>query len=300
MTSIYTKNLQFDSSIEALYASLNSSKNSNDELLLNIDSTNWVCPYGIASIITSARIWYDWTNQKTILTKTHQKIFSYLERMDVFDVCSQFLSIDDTLPAQKRFDRSENSQKLLEVLVIPSDEQSNSIVVKQALRRAKEILQTWLNEPELVASVLTLLSEISHNITHSQDEGFAIIQRYKQSYSHDSDLASDIHIVIADLGIGIEQSLTRQHPHLSKQSDNGSDFIIHALKKGPSGMPGIRGLGLNRVKNLVQKWNGELIIRSMNSKVQIRNKDYPIIEDELPLVPGVQVSIIVRGKAGIP
>lgn len=299
MTSICVCNLQFDSSIEALYADLNTLRMSSNKLYLQMDSTNWIYPYGIVSVITAARIWYGWTKQRTVLARTQQSLSSYLERMDVFDVCNQFLSTDHTVPAQKRFDRSENSPRLLEVLAIPGSEQTNPIVVKQALRRAKKILQTWLNQPELVDSVLTLLSEISHNITHSNDEGFAIIQRYKLPYSHDSDLASEIHIAIADLGIGIEQSLTWQHANLPEQLENGSDFIVHALRQGTSGMPGVRGLGLDRVRDLVQKWNGKLMIRSMRSKVQIRN-DNLAVWDGLALVPGVQVSIVVRGKATVP
>ncbi len=66
-----------------------------------------------------------------------------------------------------------------------------------------------------------MLSEIGQNIVHSEDQGFAIIQRYKKPYSHDIERVSEISIGIADLGIGIEESLCRRTPTLTGSLHTG-------------------------------------------------------------------------------
>ena len=125
--------------------------------------------------------------------------------------------------------------------------------------------------------------------------GYAIIQRYKQPKTHEPDLASEIHIAVADLGIGIEESLVRCQPELRQRFQRGSQFIQHAFEQGVSGRLTLRGIGLGRVLELVQQWHGSLAIRSNRSSVRFREGAVEI-KDDLAAVPGVQVSIVVRGN----
>lgn len=287
--------LRFLENIENMFAQFAEDTRDRHVHYLNMGEASWIEPFGIVSLITVARLYEQNTARRLELRNLPDNTHRYLERMDVFDVCGAFLVVDTQLSETDKFTRSQRSQKLLEVLPIPSNLRTNPIEVKKALRRANTILQTWLEDTSLIKSVLTLFSEVSHNISHSQDEGFAVIQRYKQPYSDDSEYASEIHIAIADLGIGIEKSLANQHPALMERFDKGSEYILHALKEGTSGMSGTRGIGLPNVQSLVAKWDGELLIRSMSSRVIVRANDV-IVDDDLAEIPGVQISIIVRGR----
>lgn len=228
-------NLQFNDQVENLYQSLHAIPISQERLTLDIAATNWVNPHSVLGIVSAARWWHRRTGHKTKLVNISDRVHRYLERMDVFDVCVTFLEAAEMLPSEMLFDRSPSSQKLLELLPIPGSDQTNHIVVRSAMRRTKEILNTWINDPSLIGSVQTVLSEIAQNVTHSEDEGFATVQRYKKPYSRDDDNESEIHIAIADLGIGIEESLSRRHPDLTQIFKQGSEYIRHALIEGVSG-----------------------------------------------------------------
>ncbi len=294
MCRLEPRDLQFADAVEAMYSTLVERQRPPDVLELDLRNTSFVKPTGVLGLITVARLWKHWTGQPAVVGNIRRNVHAYLERMDLFTECGVFLSSVEHLDETERLDRSSNSYKLLEILPIPSNEVANTRAVTDALRRAKRILVTWLDDEDLIQSVLTLLSEIGQNIVHSEDQGFAVIQRYKKPYSHDLEFASEINIGIADLGIGIEESLCRYTPDLRDRFGMGSDFIWHALEQGTSGQPSVRGLGLFRVRGLVKKWQGSLTIRSFSSSVHIEND---LIEENnnLAEIPGVQVFITVRG-----
>lgn len=295
MSLLQPRDLQFIDAVEGLYVSLLGLRDSSGILQLDLKNTSFVKPRGILGLVTVARLWKDWTGHPVVLSNIQHRVHAYLERMDLFTECSEFLIAANQLDETDRLDRSSNSYKLLEILPIPSDEAANARSVPDALRRAKHILGTWLDDDDLIGSVLTLLSEIGQNVIHSEDQGFAIIQRYKKPYSLNIELASEIRIGIADLGIGIEESLCRRTPSLLDRFNEGSDFILHALEQGTSGHPSVRGLGLYRVRSLVKRWQGSLTIRSFSSSIHIEN-DRIEVDDTLPQIPGVQVFITVRGS----
>lgn len=293
MTLIVPGNLRYDAEIETLYSDINKISDPDEPILLDGSYLNWVEPYSLISLISGCRLLYQSTKQKIVLRRLRDDVHRYLERMDVFDICNTFLSVQQQANNVEKYSRSENSQKLLEVMAIPSSQRTNPIEVKKVLRRSKAILSTWLEDGDLIRSIQTLVSEIAHNITHSNDEGFIAIQRYKQPYSDDNEWASEIHIAIGDLGVGIQKSLLQQNPMLAKKFKSGSDYILHALEQGTSGVTGMRGIGLPRVQSLVAKWDGQLLIRSGTSKIVIDREDVNI-SDNLTKIPGVQISIIVR------
>lgn len=284
--------LQNHENIESLYSSLGQIRKRSDILTLDLSETTWVFPHSILSIVTAARLWHRWTNSYVSLANMESKIHGYLERMNLFSECGSCLR-EQKSPKQY-YDRSTSSQRLLEIISIPSNEQSNIVVLRSMLRRAKSILATWITDVELVGSVLTMVSEIGQNIVHSQDVGYIIIQRYKQPYSNDVEFASEIHLAIGDIGIGIEESLIQRDATLKRHFSNGSDFIQHSLIQGVSGQSSNRGIGLHRVCELVNRWQGSIMIRSQSSQIRITGSEIEIW-DGLIEVPGVQVFIVVRG-----
>jgi len=294
MKRIILDNLRYEDQTEILYSDFNKISVLNVPVTIDATHLNWIEPYSLISLISGCRLLYQSTQKKVMICCLRDDIFRYLERMDVFDVCDTFLQVQHQVTDSGRYSRSVNSQKLLEVMTLPSSYRINPIEVKKVLRRSKNILTTWLDDEDLVRSVQTLVSEIAHNITHSEDEGFIAIQRYKQPYSDEDEWASEIHIAIGDLGIGIQKSLLQQNPTILRKFNKGSDYILHALEQGTSGVMGMRGIGLPRVQSLVAKWDGRLLIRSETSKVIIDRGNISVFND-LAMMPGVQISIIVRG-----
>ena len=297
MSCLVPRDLQFVDAVEDMYESLLLMQRHPETLELNLRNTSFAKPTSILALVTTARFWKQWTGQPVIVSNIQPRVHAYLERMDLFTECDDCLVVADCLDETERLDRSSNSHRLLEILPIPSNETANARAVTDALRRAKHILETWVDDENRIRSVLTVLSEIGQNIVHSEDQGYAIIQRYKKSYSRDLERVSKIDIGIADLGIGIEESLSRRSPELRDKFRAGSDFILHALKQGTSGRPEVRGLGLFHVRDLVDKWQGSLTIRSFSSSIHIE-KDHIEANDDLPEIPGVRVFITVRGSAG--
>ncbi|MBZ0280762.1 MAG: hypothetical protein K8L97_08465 [Anaerolineae bacterium] len=295
MLYIKPMDLQYQDNIESLYSSLGRIQKPSEILTIDLSETTWVFPHSILSLVTAARLWHRWTGSYVILDNMENKIHGYLERMNLFSECSFCLRAQKS--SKQYYERSTSSQRLLEVASIPSNEQSNIVVLRSALRRAKSILAMWITDVELVGSVLTMVSEIGQNIAHSQDVGYIIVQRYKQPYSNDVESASEIHLAIGDIGIGIEESLIQRDTTLKRSLSKGSDFIQHALIQGVSGKSSNRGIGLHRVCELVNRWQGSVTIRSQSSQIRITGNEIEIW-DGLVEVPGVQVFIVTRGTIG--
>jgi len=285
-------NLKHAENVERLYADLSQISTYGSPIAFDLRQTYWFTPQTILGLVTACRLCQRLTGHPVLLTHLHLEAHAYLARMNLFGACRGFLSADRH--PGKRYERSENSERLLELAQIPGQEPENIEVVRQILRRARAILYRWTNHRSLTDSVLTILSEVGQNITHSEDFGYAVIQRYKQQGTSDSDSASEIHIAVADLGIGIEESLVRRHPELKHAFQQGSQYIEHAFRQGVSGQLGKRGIGLDRVIALVRQWHGSLFVRSGQSSVRIEHNQV-MCDDALAPIPGVQVSIMVRG-----
>ncbi len=298
MAYLHSGNLQSPDAIEQLFGAIRITVSDGGILHLNVSRCSFMQPRAILALISAARLWHRLTGHPVVLTNIDNRVHPYLERMDLFQVCRDFLIEQKELAKSRRFDRSPDSNKLLEVLPLPSDEDANVEAVTDGMRRAGQIMRSWIDDENRIQSALTLLSEIGQNIVHSEDVGYAIVQRYKQPYSENAELASEIHVAIADLGIGIQASLLHNNSSLKTKFEQGSDFILHALEQGVSGRAETRGIGLYQVRELVRKWQGTLTIRSDTSSLHIEDENIEI-QDRLTYVPGVQVSVIVRGRAEI-
>ncbi len=186
----------------------------------------------------------------------------------------------------------------MELRRISSDPEDNEVDVHQTIRRSQTILQRRYgeNNPDLDV-LLTLIAEVATNVTHSRDVGYIFIQSYKD---HEG-IGSQVELSIADAGIGIEKSLKeRWHiPIWRRRRMNGSGYILLALQEGVTAEAGRRGLGLARVRDLVTRWQGQLYIRSGRSAVEMTPGQVNRFDD-LPFMPGTQVTIEVRGDYSPP
>jgi hypothetical protein len=290
----------FSLQYEALYTMVASLRDSHEAqpLVLDLSRVSFVYVDGLLALTCIARLWHRWTGCLVRLQHLDPKVHRYLERMDLFSQCRDWLEQDHPLDEGDRFNRKPYSERLMEVTPIPSDELLNAEAVQEALRRMRTILDNSTNrDPNAVIRLCTMLSEITQNVVHSEDHGFAIVQRYRSSGQ--SLLQSyRVMISVVDAGIGIEGSLRRSAVPLRLDNGaplvSGSDYILKALEVGVTSRVTGGGLGLHQVRGLVQEWLGTLVIRSGRSRVHF-NGDMLTRTDDLAEFPGTQVTIEVRG-----
>lgn len=204
-------------------------------LVVDLAQVSFVRPDGVVALVTAARLWHKRTGHRIVLTNIQRQVHCYLERIDLFSSCAAWLVQDRELSPIERWDRNPQSFSLLELLPIAGDEEQNAKDVGNALGRAKHILSRWFHDHDhAIGRVMTLISEISSNVTHSLDQGFAVIQRYGNRTN--TGQGSSVTIAVADLGIGIQASLnSKTHDselHNTRTRLTGSGFILRALDLG--------------------------------------------------------------------
>ncbi|GAB4193670.1 MAG: hypothetical protein OHK0022_08790 [Roseiflexaceae bacterium] len=267
-------------------------------LIINMKAVRFVYADALLALTSVVRLWYQWSGRKVFFRDLDYKVHRYLERMDFFEKCADWLEQHRVLESNKRLDRKEYSERLLEVTPIPSDEEKNAVIVPISVDRIRKILNSTANRHTTnINELCTMLAEITHNVIHSSDQGFAVVQRYRtsgiiQSYR--------VMIGVVDLGIGIEDSLQRSEVSLLKPGDQnrlilGSDYIMKALDFGVSSRNSGGGLGLWQVRRIVENWRGTLTIRSQKSRVHITANTVMCV-DNLAEIPGTQVTISVQGS----
>jgi hypothetical protein len=265
----------------------------SEPIIVDMQAVQFAYVDSLLALTCIARLWHRWSGHTILLQGLHPKVHRYLERMDLFSQCSRWLKQERLLDESERFERKPHSERLLEITPIPSDELQNASVVREAVQRIRAILDTATNrDAQTVGQLCTMLSEITQNVVHSLDEGFAIVQRYRTSGNSSLIQNYRVMISVVDLGIGIENSLRRSQTQ--QLLDSGSDYIIKALELGVTSRASAGGIGLYQVRRLVQEWQGTMTIRSQRSRVQIQANGI-ICTDDLPEIPGTHVTIEVQG-----
>jgi signal transduction histidine kinase len=289
--------------VESLFAELQTAilNRKSGPLILDLSSCSFIPSFGLIAIITTARHWHGQTGSRTIAVGMSQSVHAYLERMNLFTACWEWLEQSEELAPENRFDRRPYSPRLLEVMPISGDEAQNADDVGGAVERAQFILATWFpSDREAVRQLATVLTAIAENIVHSRDRGFATIQRYTDRTNRPS--GSLITIAVGDLGIGIERSLRNKRRFRrstnSRRLRTGSDYILCALELGVTSRNTVAGMGLHQVKHIVEDWRGTLSLRSRSSLVHFEDESV-IVCDDLAEIPGTQVTITVRDHSDV-
>ena len=260
-------------------------------LLVDTTAIHFFRPEMVLTLVNAARLWRASRGIPIDVNFNHEAQ-AYLKRMDLFSACADYLQ--PMRDVEDRYDRSSASRKLMEVTEISSIRTENWPSVVIAMDRGQSILENAGVDAEIVDEVVEILSEVGQNITHSTDTGFAIIQ----SYENPAEIGGRrVYIAVSDLGIGIEASLCKRFNPVDVGCNSGSDFIIHALKKGVSSRTETRGIGLSDVSRKVGRARGILFIRSCSSRVMYVNGELKEKDDDLVHIPGVQVYITVFGDA---
>ena len=145
--------------------------------------------------------------------------------------------------------------------------------------------------PDLWNNHIVIISEICQNIPeHSKDSGFVAI-----TCTHDTYKRPIMHIVIMDTGIGIRTSLNDRFQSVFREKWSDHMALHKTLFEGVSRFndPG-RGNGIVRSKELVNKLNGKMSIRSGTAKLWGKIPSWEIerfFRKSLTYLPGTQINI---------
>lgn len=129
--------------VDAFYDGLHEAFTSSySQLTVNLARVAFVRPEGVIALVTASRLWHKWTGNGIVLVKMQSQVHRYLERIDLFSGCADWLAQDHELPVMDRWDRRSESVSLLELLPIVGDEKQNAQDVGSAVGRANHILRT--------------------------------------------------------------------------------------------------------------------------------------------------------------
>jgi hypothetical protein len=242
----------------------------------DLTRVEFIQPEFLLALIATAKIWYQ-KKGKPVEWKCDLSLLTYLGQIGIFQILRRSIRVDDFMPGSLL---QSTGYSLMEVQHIASEPQQNSIDVSQISEICLDLFLGRVRSKQL-PQLMTLLSEITQNIIHSQSSGYA----YAQSFDNER-----VHLGVIDTGIGIPASLASEYPHLTKPSD----YLRKSLELGVTSGIQTNGLGLYRVQQIVEANGGVLVIRSNSAMLRLNTRG---VEqwDALTYIPGTQVFATVWG-----
>jgi hypothetical protein len=140
-----------------------------------------------------------------------------------------------------------------------------------------------------------LLSEVCQNIIeHAEADGWVCAQ----TYNYRERLGRDVvQLAVMDVGIGFEGSLSAEHARRHGERWSAGMALERALLHGESRHrdPG-RGQGLQAIRRQVDRWHGELGIRSGDAMIASPTQewgDMAHMQTGLEKFPGAQILVVM-------
>ncbi len=280
---------------EELVADVNRlSADGSSRLLFNARRVRWISPYGLVGLLAAARVAGDRTGHPPGLEAPElREVRSYMDRMDFWTAAAPVFDLP-SVTARSHAD----SDALLEITPIRSHHDVHA-VVDRVRERAAAILEKRLHHPKTsVIQFSVMLSELCQNIIeHAEADGWVCAQ----TYHYRERLGRDVlMLAVMDVGIGFEGSLATEHARRTGEGWSASAALEAALLRGESrhADPG-RGHGLQAIRRQVDRWDGELAIRSGNAMIaQVQPwDDLPPLQEDLAPFPGAQILVMLPARA---
>ena len=224
------------------------------ELTIDLSNVEFAYPPGIVAL--SLVVNYRGRNGKpTELTVPEDKgVLSYLNRIDFFESLPREVRIYEDL--SQLDDHARNpSIDFTEVLVLEEEGIEDAVeVVKEFLRRH---VGKWVKPFSIFEEALTNARDHSRASERDRPGGSEL----KFGALHVQVYEDQLELAVGDIGDGIRGSLNTCPSHNFGRS---VDAIRATLEQGASRFPDVpeRGGGLKRAKNVVEKMEGELDLRS--------------------------------------
>jgi hypothetical protein len=237
-----------------------------EEIILNMENISFIRPEMIMTLVVFCDKIYENTNVPVKLIKIKPEVSSYLNYIRFYEL-PFILSMDNrTRSFGKTFGNimySFPTYKLIRLETIKDIYNYNEIT-----ENTNRILEKWFPNritDKFCSSISSLIRDIAGNsLEHSSLEGnskcYFMLQEYKQKNGNPK-----VVMVLGDAGIGIKNHLHRRHDWIY----NDIMAIKKALIDGVSGrIDGSGGLGFMQIKDILNRYNGTITIRSGYASVK--------------------------------
>lgn len=263
-------------------------------LIYDARRLRWVSPYGLVGLLAAGEVARERTGLAPSVERPEsEEVRSYVERMDFWESAGEIFDL------QESGGRSHGeSDALLEITPIRSHRDVHQ-VVERVRDRASAILQRKLGHPKpSVIQFSVMLSEVCQNVLeHAEADGWVCAQTYywKERLGRDVVVLS-----VMDVGVGFRGSLATEHARRYGDRWSSLKALEAAFLEGESRFhdPG-RGQGLQAIRRQVDRWNGEIRIRSGDASIARVPEwdDIPDRQEGLPEFPGAQVLIVIPARS---
>lgn len=262
-------------------------------ILLDARRVRWVSPYGLVGLLAVGQVARDRTGLAPAIERPEsQDVRSYWERMEFWKSAAGVFQIPSLSTRSHR-----DSDALLEITPIRSHHDVHH-VVERVRERAAAILETRLSYPKpAVIQFSVILSEVCQNILeHAEAAGWVCAQAYHWKKRLGRDV---VVLAVMDVGVGFQGSLASEHARRFGDRWSASAALEAAFLQGESRFrdPG-RGQGLQAIRRQVERWDGEIRIRSGDAMIA-RVPDWDDVPDRaegLPRFPGAQIFIVMPAR----
>ena len=258
-----------------------------DDLEIDLEGMQFIAPYGLIVLCLMAR--YARTAFERVVYRMPQAyaLRRYLGRVRFAEALQGLVELagPELVVDQER--EKPESEALLEITRI-EERVDVETVLGNIGQRVEAILAEELLYTEVeINQFKNVIAELCHNILdHSMNWGYVTAQRYQDPRSR----MKYVVIGVGDLGIGIKKSLSQR---FTVNTWTHGQAIINSLKKHFS-RDTARGLGLYIVNQICNQYNGNLQIRSGDTRVYIRGGHRS--EHVSAFFPGTMLSITLYQK----
>lgn len=264
-------------------------------VLLDARRVRWASPYGLVGLLAVGQVARDRTGlAPAIESPESADVKSYWERMDFWKCAAEVFQVPSISSRSHR-----DSDALLEITPIRSHHDVHH-VVDRVRERAASILESRLRYPKsAVIQFSVILSEVCQNILeHAEADGWVCAQAYHWEKRLGRDVAV---LAVMDVGVGFQGSLAAEHARRFGDRWSAAAALEAAFLQGESRFrdPG-RGQGLQAIRRQVERWDGEVRIRSGDAMIARVPEwdDIPPRAEDLPPFPGAQVFIVLPAREG--
>lgn len=246
--------------------------------VFDMSEVSFVRPYGVIALVSAARTYFSHTRKPLHLIRLQLQVHQYLERVDMFKVAGEYVSVDN--PLQDYFDREQSTPNLLELTEV-----RNAAGVITVIAQAERIFSYWLQVPNL-RGLLSVLSELCGNVyQHSGDRhGMVLIQTHKAR----SRGKVRVRVAIGDLGMGVRGSLRN---HFGELGGEPLDYLYEAMRGRTSRHTQRGGLGLRLVERTVGDVGGYMWLRSETAAILTTGEGAADGHAGLAYMSGTQVAV---------
>jgi len=262
-------------------------------LLFDARRVRWASPYGLVGLLAAGQVARNRTGLAPgIELPESTEIRSYWQRMDFRQSAGDVFELPPGQPRQHG-----TSDALLEITPIRSHQDVHE-VVERVRERAAAILERRLHYPKpSVIQFSVMLSEVCQNIIeHAETVGWVCAQTYHWKRRLGRDV---LVLAVMDVGVGFQGSLASEHARRFGEKWSAATALEAAFLKGESRFrdPG-RGQGLQAIRRQVERWDGEVRIRSGTAMIaRVPDwDDIPALQTGLPEFPGAQILIVMPAR----